>query len=197
MTTQQRAGVSGRATVESSRATRILPLPIRPTRRAGRRPCAGGWHFHRPFPALRSSDLCGVLLRATNIYAFPQNTAEIGRTQGGGAATQGARLCPPRTSRSGPEAPPAPVGISGVPCGQPAAAGAPRTPPRSGKNPRGARGFYRVVVQGGRAATRAERDRSPSPRVGRQRCGVKLGRPPQCVKLGRPPQCVKLGRPPQ
>ena len=60
-----------------------------------------------------------------------------------GAATNGARLCPPRTSRSGPETPQTPVGISGVPWVRPAAAGAPRTQPRSGKNPRAPRGFYR------------------------------------------------------
>ena len=68
-------------------------------------------------------------------------------TQRGGATTQGARLCPPRTSRSGPESPQAPVGISSLPWDQPAAAGAPRTQPCSGKNPRGALEFCRVVVQ--------------------------------------------------
>ncbi len=54
-----------------------------------------------------------------------------------------------------------PVEIRGVPCGQRAAAGAPRTQPRSGRNPRGARGFCGVVVQRGGAAPKAERDRSP------------------------------------
>ena len=60
----------------------------------------------------------------------------------GGAATQGARLCPPRTSRSGPKFSEAPSGIREVPCDQPAAVGAPRTQPRSGKNPRVPRRFW-------------------------------------------------------
>ena len=58
-----------------------------------------------------------------------------------GAATGGARLCPPRTSRSGPGPSGAPVEIGHFPCGQPPAVGAPSTQPRSGKKPRGARGF--------------------------------------------------------
>ena len=70
----------------------------------------------------------------------PHPPARPCSSQSGGAATHGARLGPPRTSRSGPETAPAPVGISGVPGGQPAAAGAPRTQPRSGKNPRAPRG---------------------------------------------------------
>ena len=53
------------------------------------------------------------------------------------------------------------VEIRGFPCGQPAAAGARRTKPRSGKNPRGAQAFCRVVVPRGAAATEGERDRSP------------------------------------
>ncbi len=62
----------------------------------------------------------------------------------------GARLCPPRTSRSGPETSDAPVGIGGVPCGQPAAAGAPCTQPRSGENPRSPRLFCRCPAPGRR-----------------------------------------------
>ena len=74
---------------------------------------------------------------------------------------QGARLCPPRTTCSGRETSWAPGEIRRFPCGQPVAAGAPRTQPRSGKKSRGARGFCRVVVQGGGAAAAVERDRSP------------------------------------
>ena len=52
-------------------------------------------------------------------------------------------MCPPRTSRSGPELSAALVRIADVRCGRRAAAGAPRTQPRSGKNPRVPRGFCR------------------------------------------------------
>ena len=62
-------------------------------------------------------------------------------------------MCPARRSRSGPETSQAPGEIKGVPCGQLAAAGAPRTQPRSGKTPRDARGVCRVVVPSGEAAT--------------------------------------------
>ena len=55
--------------------------------------------------------------------------------------------CPPRTSRSSPETSEAPVEIVGLPRRQPAAAGARRTQPRSGKNPLGTRGFSKDVVQ--------------------------------------------------
>ena len=55
-----------------------------------------------------------------------------------GSPNEGARLCPSRTSRSGPESSEAPVEIGGISCDQAAAAGAPHTQPRSGENPRGA-----------------------------------------------------------
>ena len=84
-------------------------------------------------------------------------TTETRGTQSGAAATPGARRCPPRTSRSGPEISWVPGEIKRFPCGQPAAAGAPRTQPRSGKKPLGARGFCRVVVQSGEAATQGAR----------------------------------------
>ena len=44
-------------------------------------------------------------------------TTETRWTQSGGAATRGARLWPPRTSRSSPETAQAPVGIRGFPSG--------------------------------------------------------------------------------
>ena len=71
-------------------------------------------------------------------------------------------MCPPRTGRSGPETAEAPVGISGVPCGQPAAAGALCIQPRSGKNPRGAReGFAELWYR----AARPQLNRSATVRV--------------------------------
>ncbi len=128
-------------------------------------------------------------------------------SQGGGAATQGARLCPPRTSRSGPERPEAPAEFKGVPCGQPAAAGAPRTQPRSGRNPRGARGFCRVVVQSGEAATDRVWNAIPAPEVFLGQCaasrfpsrrdagGVSPGASPR--QRTPPPEIVPRGSVPQ
>ena len=96
---------------------RLISCGVPPGRRAkpwrlffGRRPATGQRENPRG-----TRGLCGVVI--------PR----------GRAAPQGARLCPSRTSRSGPASSEAPVGIGGVPCDQPAAAGAPRTRPRSGE----------------------------------------------------------------
>ena len=85
--------------------------------------------------------------------------------QGGGAATEGARLCPPRTSRSSPETSWTALKISRFPCAKPAAAGAPPTQPRSGKNPRGPRGCRSAAVPAAAAPHLRQRRKFSAPRL--------------------------------
>ena len=106
-------------------------------------------------------------------------------------------MCPPRTSRSSPETVRAPVEIRRFSCGQPAAAGAPRTQPRSGRNPRAPRGFCRVVGLSGGGATKGARPSRPQ-RQHRSRglriSGAVVGAEPMRAGTTRAPESSRRAR---